>query len=415
MRVQVPVYSFLKDLGIRLPSETTPPRGKTEIRGLMRRINAFIALVGLTVFAITALGAGSAHAAYTASNDLGTSATLISTSVSPIASSQTTSIIAGNIGSALGGGFGGGGFGGGLGGAGPITSLPDNGDGALSASLNADPASSSQTYLNTREMVGRAAGGKEVRFGAWIQGSYTWIDNTQSGGEFDGNVTNILAGLDYKANDRMVIGVSAGYENTDIDTTFNRGTFEGDGLSVAPYLGLNLTPNWSASASIGYSDLSYDSRNGTLGRTGSFDAERWFGSVGLDGNYRFNKVRISPTIGVLYMEESQDSYTDSAGGFVASQKIKLGRISAGGTVGYLMGRVEPYAKLVGEYDFERPDAVTLGNGQLSHNDDMGAIVGVGMNIQLTDTMTGNVEGSYNTLGREDIDVYATKARLQWTF
>ena len=65
----------------------------------------------------------------------------------------------------------------------------------------------------------------------------------------------------------------------------------------------------------------------------------------------------------------QDAFTDSAGTAVPDASIDLGRVSFGGTITYLAGTVSPYLRVLGEYDYKKEDAVDLGNGVISSNDD----------------------------------------------
>ncbi len=367
----------------------------------------FFGLVGLGLLASTA--PAFAQGNYTVQNDPGTAAQTVVTIAAPAASVQTASIISGGVSGAISGGIGGGTTvvapTGGIGGGAPT--------GAPPAAGGATAPTSSTGFFNSRD-AGRSAGGADKKFGAWMQGAYTSVENSQAGSQFDGSVYNLLGALDYKINDRTVIGLALGYEMLDIDTTFNTGKLESTGFGLMPYIGMQLTNAWSASVSGGYSWLSYDiTRNTNI--TGSYDAERWFVNGALDGNYAFGRVRVRPTIGVLYLEEKSDAFRDSAGAQSLSNTVKLGRISAGGSVGYAFDRVMPYVKLVGEYDFEKNAPVNLGNGTFSHDEDFGGKIGVGFEFYGSNNFSGNIETSYNSLGRTDLDVWTTSARLRVQF
>lgn len=363
-------------------------------------------MLGFAVAGLTSLGllaSNAAQAAYTVTNDLGTSSVLVSSSVSPIASTQTTSILAGNISGALGGGFTGSGTFSPAGGGGGTIVAP----GANTTSMNTD------RQYNTRE-AGRAAGAGDKKFGAWVQGAYSSVENSQIGAQFDGSVYNGLIGLDYSVSDRAVVGLALGYETADIDTSFNRGKIESNGFTVSPYVGFALNNTWSVSLLGGYSWLTYDvTRNTNV--TASYDAERWFTAASLDGNYGFGRVSVRPTVGVLYLEEKGDAFRDSSGSQSLESKSKLGRITAGATVGYAFAKVMPYVKLIGEYDFEKNPATDLGNGSFSHVEDFGGKVGAGLQFFASNSVSGNIETSYNSLGREDMDVWSTSARLSLRF
>ncbi len=357
----------------------------------------FLALAGFGM-----LAAAPAFAASDVSNSGSVAAQQVTAVVAPVASSQTASLISGAIGGGFSGGFGGlspsGGFG---------PSAP--------SSLNISSAGSSgpQSFLNSRD-AGRAGGAGDKRFGAWMQGAYSTIDNSQAGLQMDGSVYNLVAGLDYMLSDRVVAGVAFGYESLDLTTAFNNGSTEGTGLSITPYIGFSLTNAWSADLAASYGTIDYDVVRNTNIR-GSYDAERWFVSGNLNGNYGFGRLRVMPKVGVLYLEEKSDSHVDSTGATVVGSTTKLGRISAGGRVGYAFDSVMPFVKVVGEYDFEKNAPVLLGNGTFSHDDEMGAQLGVGFDFYGSNTFSGTVEAAYLSAGRTDLDVWTTSARLRVKF
>ncbi|MEL3891892.1 autotransporter outer membrane beta-barrel domain-containing protein [Ferrovibrio sp. MS7] len=367
---------------------------------MIRKIAAARFAFGVLTFGLVAGGLFAAAPAFAAS-DVSNSGAVANQAVTavaaPIASAQTASLISGAIGGAISGGIGGGFTGGGTG-------------GGFSPSGGATPGPIS---MNGRDS-GRAAGSADKKFGTWMQGSYASVENSQAGLQMDGNVYNVVGGLDYKLSDRALIGVSLGYENLDLTTTFNNGSTKSDGLSIIPYFGFQLNNTWSISASGGYGMLNYDVVRNTNVR-GSYDAERWFVSGNLNGAYGFGRWRLMPTVGVMYLEEKSDAYTESTGGLVGSSTTKLGRVTFGGNVGYAFEKVMPYVKLVGEYDFEKNAPVALGNGTFSNDDELGAQIGLGINFFGLGSFSGNVEGAYLSAGRQDLDVWSVSARLRATF
>lgn len=319
----------------------------------------------------------------------------------PIASAQTASLISGAIGGAISGGVGGGFSGGGAG-------------GGFSPGGGAVPGPTSQ-LMNTRQS-GKAGAADAPKLGAWAQGTYVNIDKKEAFLGMDGDVYNLVGGIDYKFNSRGVVGVSLGYENIDLDTKFNNGTFEGNGYTIAPYVGYALTPNWSVDLTAGYTWLDYDvSRNGGS-VNGSYEATRWFTAANVTGNFAIDRWRVSPKVGLSYMEEESDAYreTGASTANVDGSTIKFGRASAGVKVGYAFQNFLPYAKLTGEYDFEKPDAVLKSNGQMSNVDDGGLVLGLGVDI-FKGPISGSVEASYNSALRDDLDIWQGTARIRYEF
>ncbi len=274
-------------------------------------------------------------------------------------------------------------------------------------------AGTSTQFFNSRQL-GVAAGSVPKGLGVWVQAGYTSMDGDDTGGEFDGDVINFLAGVDYKVRPNTVVGVAIGYEDLDIDTSFNNGTFEGQGYGVTPYIGVSLNDRWSIQALIGYTAVEYDTTSNFGAVTSSFDADRLYGSATVAGSFKVTKkVHLAPKASVLYLTEDQDGFTDSAGTVAAGTTIDLGRVSAGGTISYLAGKVTPFIRLLGEYDFVKEDAVALGNGNFSSDDKFGLNATVGLNLDMGNGWSGNVEGTAATLLRENLDVYSVSGRLRY--
>ncbi len=268
-------------------------------------------------------------------------------------------------------------------------------------------------YFNTRQL-GVAAGGAPKGLGLWVQGGYTSMDGDDTGGEFDGNVINFLAGVDYKVRPTMVVGVAIGYEDLDIDTSFNNGTFEGEGYGITPYFGVALNDRWSLQMLAGWTTVEYDTTSNFGAITSTFDADRLYGSATVSGSFKVtNNIHIAPKASVLYLTEDQDGFTDSAGNVSAGSTIDLGRLSAGGTISYLAGKVTPFVRILGEYDFVKEDGVALGNGNFSSDDKAGLNATLGLNLNMGNGWSGNVEGTAATLLRENLDVYTVSGRVRY--
>lgn len=361
----------------------------------------------MTFRALLAVGAAGAFIAIAIGQDARASATtdqslannLVTQAAAPVAASQAAGIIAGAVGGSIG----------------PAPTV------TVSQAVR-DQAAGYRPYFNLRELArqeGAAAGAEDMKFNLWVNGGYTSVERTDTGGELDGHVVNGVAGVDYLFRENVIGGISFGYESTDIDTTFNAGTFEGAGYTIAPYVGVNLSDRFIWDATLGYSFVEYDTSTGAAfgGAAATFDAERWFVATNLTGDFRYrdDKLRLSPKVGLLYLSEDQESFTNSAGTFVDDTTISLGRLTAGVELGYTIKKIEPFLKVAVEYDWEHEDAVNLGGGNFSSDDEIGAVAGGGLNIFISDRLTGRVEGSMNSLGRDDLDVWTVTGKLNYRF
>lgn len=313
----------------------------------------------------------------------------------PVASSQTAGLIGSAISSAI---------------SGSISSVVPAGGNVVPGGV-----APSGGLLNSRQM-GKGGAGAAPKLGVWAQGSYVSVESTEASLSMDGYIYNVAGGIDYKFNDRGVAGVSLGFEHVDIDSTFNTGTYKSDGIALAPYIGYSLTPNWSVDFTAGYVWLDFDTTRNNEAVKGTFEGGRWFGAANLTGNYAVNRWRLSPKVGVLYLNEEHDAYTESGSSTaqVESDTIKIGRASAGLKVGYAFDNFLPYGKITGEWDFEHPDSVLKSNGQMSNDEDFGANLAVGVDI-FKGPVSGTVEASYNSALREDLDVWQATARIRYQF
>lgn len=270
---------------------------------------------------------------------------------------------------------------------------------------------------------GRGAGADGKRFGFWVSGQWTSFEDDNSSTAADGNLWAAMVGADYRITNWLVAGIAGGYENTDLDTSFNRGNINGDGYTVAPYLVFNLGKIFSLDVTGGYTWLEYDVERKTLDTnsnftstksTGSFDGERWFGASNLNADWAINRWRLGASAGVLFASEKHDSFTESNGTRRDAVHADLGRASINGKLGYAFPYITPWVKGGFEYDFTRDD-VRVGNGDTAAaNDDSRFVVGVGLDLHMGSIVTGRIEGT-TVLGDDDVSAYTVRAGLSLSF
>jgi outer membrane autotransporter protein len=270
-----------------------------------------------------------------------------------------------------------------------------------------------------------AAGDYRGKFGAWVSGAYSDVQDDNVSTKFDGNVYSAMAGIDYKVTPRAIIGVAVGYENTDLDTTYNRGTLEADGYTVAPYIGYMLSDSSSVNLTAGYTSLDYDvtrlDPNNSARLTGTTDADRYFIDASVNGKHNLQgNWNLFGKAAVFYASEEKDAYveTESTGATVnvASADNDLGVVSAEAKFAYTMEMVEPYLLTGVSYDFTKDEApVAAGQSRSSLDDeDFAAKFGAGLNFQLAPNVTGSFEG-YTVEFRDDYDEYTFTGGLRVKF
>ncbi|MGF1623641.1 MAG: autotransporter outer membrane beta-barrel domain-containing protein [Alphaproteobacteria bacterium] len=257
-------------------------------------------------------------------------------------------------------------------------------------------------------------------FGLWINGAASFVDSSKDGGQFSGDVLSLGVGGDYAVNERLLVGLAVGYERGDIDTGFNAGDLTSNGFTAAPYVGWQPFDELVLDATAGVTFLDYEISRSSGTIQGDYAATRAFAAINATGNFRFDRLRLSPLGGLLYFRETQQGYTDSAGTTVDEQTIDLGRLTAGVEAGYTFDigealAIEPYARLEGEFDFIEAGSVTLTTGETFRPGRYGGSVAGGLNMFSGSGFSGNLEASYDSLGRDSYDSVTIQGTLRFAF
>ncbi|CAN0359914.1 unnamed protein product [Discosporangium mesarthrocarpum] len=352
-----------------------------------------LARVGIAAIAL-ALSAGSASAAYDTNATSVVSTVVTTTQTTATTSTVTTGFTGGGGTSSMftpGGGGGGGGGG---------TPGVDTNSGSLMPTGR-----------------GLSAGGKEGRLAVWVNAGYSYFDEDQEALDSDGTAVALAAGGDWRFSERVIGGLSVGYQYSDVNTTFNQGKIESDGFFVAPYIAVEVTNNIFVDGTVGYTFLGNDADriSGGTKITGSYDSSTVFGTANVTGNIQRGRLTIQPGVGVLYTRQKSDSYTESNGGVIPSNTATLGRLRAGARLQYqVTNALAPFVRGDIEYDFKHDD-ITVGAGQTQPSyHDTGGVLGAGMVMNLSDRMRASVEGS-TVVGKSDFSQYNLSANLRFSF
>ncbi len=250
-----------------------------------------------------------------------------------------------------------------------------------------------------------AGDGSTVPYGVWGNYSYSDYDNDLSSTAFDGTSHSFLGGLDFAFWENTVLGVAFGYDNGDIDTTFNLGHQDTDSYTIAPYFGALLTDTLSIDFNVGYSRVEYDQFRtlpGTTTRvTSSPDADRWFGALNLNGVAYYDNWILGARIGALWAKSVIDSYTESNGAVVARSRARVGEGIIAGDAAYTYKNFEPFLNVSYQYDFELTKiSVTTGPQPSNDRDDI--LMTAGVRYYDNNGISGNLEYT-KRFDRDDFD------------
>jgi len=264
-------------------------------------------------------------------------------------------------------------------------------------------------YNLSLDEEGKAAGNGGGKFGLWFAGAYTNVDYNKTGSNYDGDLTAGVVGFDYKMNDKLLAGVALGYEDSNITTTFNTGTEDSSGWTIAPYALYQLDKTYSVDASVGYSRLNYDVKRveprDLNSITGTTDAKRWFAAANLNGDWTMKKLQIGASAGLLSVSEDKDAYTEvgSGGQAVAAKSTDLGRAHIGGDLGYDLGAAVPYISADFRHDYNTDSS-----------DSSSVEVGIGSRFQFGDAISAGIEANTVQM-KNDLDQWGALASFRVKF
>jgi outer membrane autotransporter protein len=172
----------------------------------------------------------------------------------------------------------------------------------------------------------------------WIDGKYSWQDDTSDVSDLDGPLVNALIGADYKVASNLVLGVLGSFEHSDLEGGGPAPpTQETKGWGGGAYLGWSITDNIIFQANVLGTALDTEVNGGL-----SFDSVRWQTSESITGNYYSGTWRMTPSFTFAWSKEWQDG----AGGgndqtietIILTPSLQVGNsFSIGGS-----STVEPY-------------------------------------------------------------------------
>lgn len=263
---------------------------------------------------------------------------------------------------------------------------------------------------------GRSALANASPITVWGHGSYTSIDNDYNNGtndnRYDGDVWGYNIGADYRFADALIAGLSLGYNDTDLTTTFNDGTYQENAWVVSPYAIYRPMENLSLIAEGGYSQGDIDVTRNNDAVSGKTESALWYASLTTSYLYRPMDdlpFSLSPSVALLAARKNIDSYTESDGTFVESSRSNTRQIKPGIEAAYDFGfdtlTITPFVETGLVYDFTDE----LNNDKTAFN--------IGGGVRMSDSATGfnaALEGSY-LAGRTDYTEYTLAGTVSYGF
>jgi outer membrane autotransporter protein len=272
--------------------------------------------------------------------------------------------------------------------------------------------------------TGLAAAAASRGIGLWAQGAYTRAESSFNKGtnndtRFKGDIWAGVVGADYRLTQRLVVGAGVGYQNVDINTTFNAGKLKQTGWGVTPYAVFAINQTFFIDVSGGYWMLENEMARNSNTAKATYDGTRWNLGGNLNGGWSINRWRVSAAVGYLYIDAKDDAFRETGTAASAAQQssvtTRIGQGRAGGTVGYSFGNVTPYASARVEHNFEQPkQVVNTGAGIQPAANRTGYRVGGGLNFNLSPAVSGNLAAN-TLLGKEDYTEYGFGGTIRVAF
>ncbi len=137
---------------------------------------------------------------------------------------------------------------------------------------------------------------------------------------YDSDINRFTLGADYQFSDTFLAGLAFSYSQQDGDFT-GGGDFENDAFGVIGFLSFVPTDQVFIQATLGYADKSYDRTRQaslTIGGTtfpgtprGDYDGTEYSGGISAGYDHRFGSFTFGPRVGVDWLYNSFDGYTES--------------------------------------------------------------------------------------------------------
>ncbi|WP_373085696.1 Ig-like domain-containing protein [Sneathiella sp.] len=241
-------------------------------------------------------------------------------------------------------------------------------------------------------------------FDVWIEARYTRVDV----GSRTGDLGLFYLGADYLMNPDLLIGAIVQFDVFNQRDDALGASADGVGWLAGPYFVARVTDNLvlEGRGAWGQSDNNV-SPLGTY--TDDFDTDRLLLKSALTGNFIIEDLQINPMVSVIYLEETQRSYTDTLGFVIPSQRINLGRVKFGPTVSRTFQMpdgvlVTPSAAIHGLWDFKKAKTVTA-QGLTIDTAEFRARATGSLSISTPDGLSINAKGFYDGIGSSNLMAY----------
>ena len=259
----------------------------------------------------------------------------------------------------------------------------------------------------------------QKRFNAWIDSKTTWIEaGNKDVSPTDGPAINASGGIDYRINDRVILGLLGSFEHSNLDTGgFIPSTTKTEGFGGGAYLGVTVTPNIVFSGMVTgtaiKTDLDYDFVAASL------DSTRLQASGSFTGYWYFQTMRLSPSVTLAWSKEWQDAFTDNLGFPGPAQRYESAVLTIGNQIGRTYAltsgdTIEPWGGA--QFDWTFLSNVDIdGFGETKYQDSYDLRVQAGFNYVFAGGGQLAVTGEIGGLAMPDNSTYSGEVNYSLQF
>lgn len=185
-------------------------------------------------------------------------------------------------------------------------------------------------------------GGSRMTADGFVAGgalSYRDIDRS---GEIEGDLITGALSLGQRLDGGALVFGSILFEGVDVETPYNSGTIDNSGVGVALGIRSSMANGFDLSAMVAAMWLDYDVSRSGGAITGSYDATRWFLDVRASNLASLGTAEIDYNFGLRHVRQSDDAYTETGGGPVASADYSSTSVFLNTRTYFGQGPVTPY-------------------------------------------------------------------------
>ena len=250
--------------------------------------------------------------------------------------------------------------------------------------------------------TGAAAAAGGARWNAWLAYTQANVGYSFQPLQTSGDQKVVLGGIDYSFANNVTLGVALTDERLRATTSFNGGSINGSGNTVAPYLGWRINQNWAVDATLAWGTTNINQVDNSIagGTTGANKDKRSLVSGGLAYNQSMGQWLLTGKGTLMTAEDKFSSFTTSRNQFISANSTRTTQARVLGQAMYNAGMFVPFVGVTYIYDLERPFQAAVG-GQSAANDRDGWQLRAGVNFRSSGALYGGVQVA-SEVGRSQV-------------